>query len=129
MSAVTPPQQTDAFATFIDGLIKAAVAGGSAAAELYVTAQLPIFADPILQSILDFIIGEIGSVTYKNAADIANLIVFNIQAQGENSSVLQASNAAQAAQASGDAAQIAAANSALITSIGDLVHSDGTAAP
>ena len=129
MGEIAPPETTNLLATFVDDCIKAAISGGDIALEAYLTVQLPFLAQPQLQWIMDQIIGAIGTSIYKNVANVANKIVFDIQTNGENSVVVQASQAAQAAQSSGDPNAIATTTATLVNAIGNLVHSDGTATP
>ena len=129
MADISLPETTNPLATFVDELIKAAISGGDVAVEAYLTAQAPFLALPVFEVILNYIITSVGTAVYKNMANIANDIVFDIQTNSENSTVLQAAIAAQAAKASGDQSAIDKANQDLINSLGNLIHSDGSATP
>lgn len=129
MSEIAPPRTTNTLASILDGIIKTGMSGGDIAVEAYITAQIPIFANPILQYFLDLGVESVGNVIYQNMANVVNKVVFQIQTDGENSAVLAASKAAQAAQASGDLNAIAKTNADLVNALGNLIHSDGTATP
>lgn len=115
---------TDPAAALVDGIVSALFTGGEEAAQVYITAELPIFASPILSTLLSYFLGLIGNSIEKNVVNLANQIVFNVQADNENSAVLKAANALQAAQKAGDQNAITQGKQNLINAIGSLVHTD-----
>lgn len=115
----------DQLENLVDGIITALFQGGEVAAEAYVTAQVPVLADPILQAILDDVIGYVASSVEKNVLNAVNAIVFDIQTSGENSVVLKAAQSLQAAQLKGEQGAIQSATQSLINSYQGLIHNDG----
>lgn len=115
---------SDTLVAFVDKVIDALFTGGDIAAEAAITAEVPIFANPILQSMLDEVIGVISNAVERNLIESVNALVFDIQTNNENSAVVQAAQALKNAQTAGDQNAIAASTQTLISSLGALVHSD-----
>lgn len=117
-------QTSDEMTALIDGIIKAAIDGGDVAIEAFITAQLPFFANPILQYILDMGVSWIGGIVYDQLSTIAINLMIDFKTNGENSDVLKAAEVLQAAQASNNQGAIDAATKDLIAAYGNLVHVD-----
>lgn len=121
------PATTNAVATFVNGLISAAMTGGEVAVEAYITALDPaILAIPIVQDLLDELVSSVGDAIYGNIAKIADAIVFDIQTNGEASTAAKAATTLANATQGGDQNAIAQATQGLINAYGSLIHSDGT---
>lgn len=121
------PTTVNTTANIVDGIIKAAIAGGDDAVEAYLIIQFPFLGWPIISLIFKAIVSGIGSSIQTNITGIANVLVIDIQTQGEQSSVVQAANQLSKAQAGSDPVATQAATDALITAYGNLFHNDGVA--
>ena len=117
-------KSSDTLVSFVDGIVDALFTGGELAAETYITAQAPIFANPVMQEVLDSMIGAIGSAIERNMINSINAVVFNMQAHGENSKVKKAATILNAAKSSGNKHAITKSTESLIAAYRDLISSD-----
>lgn len=123
---MNPPNVT---AAVIGGFIEALMTGGETAAEAYLTAQFPLLANPIAQSILDWMVNELGSAIQSYLINSATGIVINIQTSSEQSAIVNAATALQLAQSSGDKDAINQAVENAKRAYQGLIRWDGTFSP
>ena len=119
-------QTTNTAAAIVGGFIEALMTGGETAAEVYLTAQVPILANPILQDILDWIVSDIGGALQTVLINNATALVINIQTSSEQLNVVSAATALQIAQNSGDQAAITEALTNAKAQYAKLFSWDGT---
>ena len=122
----TAPPTTNVAAQIVGGFIQALMSGGEAAAEAYLTAQVPVLANPILQDILDWLVSDIGGALQTVLINNATGIVINIQTSSEQAGIVAAATALQIAQASGDPSAIATALNNAKSAYQSLLNWNGT---
>lgn len=128
-TTTSKPSTTNYWATLINSITNAALSGGEAAVELYITTQFPILANPILQDILDMIVKDIGNDLGTQANILVDYMIFDFQTNGENSKVYQSMASLQTALKTGDVNAIATATQNAKNSWAGLIHYDGSANP
>lgn len=119
------PVQINPAATFIDGLVGALMKGGAELAKIYVKAEVPFLALPIISFFTGKIIDYIASSISKYIQEAAVDMVIDIQTNGEKSAIQTAAVALQFALASKDEVAIAKAQADLSSAFGNLIHWDG----
>lgn len=126
---MSAPTTTNVLATAVNDAIKAALTGGSAAAEAALIADAPWLGLPIVKQLLEWFIGLIEQPLYENAAIVMTKIIIALQVAEETSAVNQAFKNAQQAIEAGDPNDIASASTALDNAFAALGNYDGSASP
>ena len=106
---MTAAPTTNVAAEIVGGFIQALMTAGEDGAELYLTTQFPFLADPILQTLLDWLVSSLGDALQTQLINSSTALVIALQTSSEQSSIVAASTALQIAQESGDATAIATA--------------------
>lgn len=123
---MSDPQTTNQMATLLNGVVSAAVTGGDAAVEAYLTLQFPVLANPILGDLMDAFVSWAGSFLSTDLQNLVTALVIDVQTNGENSAVYQAAVQVVAAQKAGEKNAITTATQNLINSWSGLIHWDGS---
>jgi len=126
-STPSSPSSINVMATLLNGVAKAAVTGGDAAVEAYLTAQFPVLASPILSTLLDGLVSWLGSFLSVDLQNLVTILVIDVQTNGEKSAVYQAALAVVAANKTGDPVAIQTATTNLISAWQGLIQWDGSA--
>lgn len=100
------PTTDNKVANFFNELIAAMMKGGVQAAEVYVISVAPIFATPILKSILSWALGYVGTFLSVAGQKFADQVIIDIQTNREESNVMNAATELAIALDSGNQAAI-----------------------
>lgn len=126
----TVPTTDNKAAEILDGVISALMSGGEKAAEAYIIALDPaILATPFGTWLVDEGVSYVGQILSIAGQKFANEIVIDIQANGEQSSVITTATSLQYALASGDTAAITLATKNASDAWGGLIRWDGSVQP
>lgn len=122
---MTDPQQPPSFkvnpiSSFINGVINAIVSGGEKALEAYITAQAPIFTNPIFHDLLDDVVETVGSDISVAPKTLVDFLVTDFQSNHENSVLIAAMKKLQSNPGSDQDA---------INAWGAVIHNDGAGNP
>lgn len=127
MSTPTTDNQT---ADILNGVVSALMSGGEQAAELYVTGLAPeVFANPIMQWLLDEGIQYVGQILSIAGQKFVDSLVTDAQTNWEKSDVLDSGTALALALASKDPAAIQTATANLSAAYKAVVNFNGWATP
>ena len=119
------PVETDIVAQIVGDFIEALMTGGEDVAEAYLTAQFPFLANPIMQSILDWLVKDFGQAIQTVVINGTTSMVISIQSDSERAQILAAATALQIAQNSGDQDAIKKALEGAKEAYGSVIHWDG----
>lgn len=120
------PTTTNEAIVFFDGLSQAMITGGENLAKAYIlTTPAAWLEGPILDVFTNWILSGLANAVYQQSKDVIAKVVINIQTDLEKSQIADAVTSLVAANATGGASEIAAANVQYDNAIASLVHADG----
>ncbi len=123
----TPPPPTTNPAISVANDIENIVFGAAvAAASAILKLEVPFLALPGISGILDLALGYFSGLLQKQLATIVAFTIIDFQTDSENQAYQNAVNALVAAHTSGDPNAIAQARTNFSTTLGALVHWDGS---
>jgi hypothetical protein len=121
------PTTTNGAVQSVDDIIQSAIFDVALKAlETYLYAQMPWLAYPIIKQVFGALLNWIAGYIYNYLTQVANFTVIDLQTDQEKASYDAAVTQLQAAQSSGDPNAIQQAKNQFTSTLGNLIHFDGS---
>jgi hypothetical protein len=121
------PTTTNGTASTVDSIIQSAIFDVALnALKTYLYAQMPWLSYPIIKQVFGAFLNWVAGYIYTYLTQVANFTVIDLQTDQEKSSYAAAVTQLQAAQSLGDPNAIQKAKDQFTSTLGNLIHFDGS---